>query len=51
MLETKRLIIRKFVAADLEERYPRFGDFVALRDKLDPSRTFGNPHLEQVLGS
>lgn len=38
-------------AADLAERYPRFGDFVALRDKLDPSRTFGNPHLEQVLGS
>ncbi|NYI80052.1 D-arabinono-1,4-lactone oxidase [Nocardioides panzhihuensis] len=38
-------------AADLAERYPRFGDFVALRDKLDPSRIFGNPHLEQVLGS
>ncbi|MFE3997368.1 D-arabinono-1,4-lactone oxidase [Nocardioides sp. YIM B13467] len=38
-------------AADLGERYPRFGDFVALRDKLDPSRTFGNPHLEQILGS
>ncbi|MEU0314820.1 D-arabinono-1,4-lactone oxidase [Nocardioides sp. NPDC006273] len=37
-------------AADLAERYPRFGDFVALRDKLDPSRIFGNPHLEQVLG-
>ncbi|WP_328528283.1 FAD-binding protein [Nocardioides sp. NBC_00368] len=38
-------------AADLAERYPRFGDFVALRDKLDPSRAFGNPYLEQVLGS
>lgn len=38
-------------AADLADRYPRFGDFVALRDKLDPSRIFGNPHLEQVLGS
>lgn len=38
-------------ATDLAERYPRFGDFVALRDKLDPSRTFGNPYLEQVLGS
>ncbi len=31
--------------------YPRFGDFVALRDKLDPDRRFGNPYLQQVLGS
>ncbi len=38
-------------AADLAERYPRFGAVGALRDKLAPSRTFGNPHLEQVLGS
>jgi L-gulonolactone oxidase len=28
-----------------------FGDFVALRDKLDPERRFGNPYLTQVLGS
>ncbi len=31
--------------------YPRFGDFVALRDKLDPERRFGNAYLRQVLGS
>lgn len=37
-------------AADLSERYPRFGDFVALRDRLDPDRVFGNAELERVLG-
>jgi L-gulono-1,4-lactone dehydrogenase len=31
--------------------YPRFGDFLALRDKLDPDRRFGNAYLRQVLGS
>ena len=31
--------------------YPRFGDFVALRDKLDPDRRFGNSYLRKVLGS
>jgi L-gulono-1,4-lactone dehydrogenase len=31
--------------------YPMFGDFVALRDKLDPQRRFGNAYLTQVLGS
>jgi FAD-linked oxidoreductase len=31
--------------------YPRFRDFVALRDKLDPDRRFGNAYLRQVLGS
>lgn len=30
--------------------YPKFADFGALRDKLDPARRFGNPYLEQVLG-
>jgi L-gulono-1,4-lactone dehydrogenase len=38
-------------AASLAETYPRFGDFVALRDKLDPQRVFGNDYLTQVLGS
>jgi FAD-linked oxidoreductase len=37
-------------AAALRERYPRFDDFVALRDRLDPDRIFGNPYLERVLG-
>jgi L-gulono-1,4-lactone dehydrogenase len=31
--------------------YPKFGDFVALRDALDPDRRFGNDYLIQVLGS
>ena len=37
-------------AASLREAYPRFDDFVALRDKLDPQRVFGNDYLAQVLG-
>jgi L-gulono-1,4-lactone dehydrogenase len=31
--------------------YPRFDDFVALRDAVDPERRFGNAYLRQVLGS
>ena len=38
-------------AAELSERYPRFGDFVAARDRLDPDRVFANPYLERVLGA
>jgi L-gulonolactone oxidase len=38
-------------AQSLRPSYPRFDDFVALRDKLDPQRTFGNDYLVQVLGS
>ena len=37
-------------AGYLSGAYPRFADFVALRDRLDPERRFGNPYLEQVLG-
>lgn len=37
-------------AAQLRELYPRFDDFVALRDRLDPDRLFGNRHLERILG-
>jgi FAD-linked oxidoreductase len=37
-------------AAYLHGAYPRFGDFLALRDKLDPARRFGNAYLAQVLG-
>jgi L-gulono-1,4-lactone dehydrogenase len=35
----------------LRSVYPRFADFVALRDDLDPARRFSNPYLDQVLGS
>lgn len=37
-------------AAALRERYPRFVDFTALRDRLDPQRAFRNPYLQRVLG-
>lgn len=37
-------------ASALRERYPRFDDFIALRDRLDPERLFANPYLERVLG-
>ena len=37
-------------AASLAETYPCFDDFVALRDRLDPHRVFGNAYLETVLG-
>ncbi|WP_295572738.1 D-arabinono-1,4-lactone oxidase [uncultured Microbacterium sp.] len=37
-------------AAALRERYPRFDDFVALRDRLDPDRLFRNAYLSRVLG-
>ncbi|MER6828552.1 D-arabinono-1,4-lactone oxidase [Streptosporangium sp. NPDC000563] len=30
--------------------YPRFGDFLAVRDALDPGRVFSNDHLDTVLG-
>ncbi|WP_286931101.1 MULTISPECIES: D-arabinono-1,4-lactone oxidase [Aeromicrobium] len=30
--------------------YPRFDDFVAVRDRLDPERKFTNAYLRQVLG-
>ncbi|WP_328928074.1 FAD-binding protein [Streptomyces sp. NBC_00190] len=30
--------------------YPRFAEFTALRDRLDPDRVFGNDYLRRVLG-
>jgi FAD-linked oxidoreductase len=37
-------------AAGLAPAYPRFDDFVALRDRVDPDRLFTNTYLERVLG-
>lgn len=37
-------------AADLKPAYPKFGEFVKLRDRLDPSGVFANPYLDRVLG-
>ena len=37
-------------AADLAPAYPRWKDALAVRDRLDPERVFGNAYLERVLG-
>lgn len=34
----------------LAEVYPRFEDFLAMRDRLDPDRVFSNGYLRRVLG-
>ncbi|MET4157564.1 D-arabinono-1,4-lactone oxidase [Agromyces sp. PvR057] len=34
----------------LREKYPRFDDFLAVRDELDPEGVFRNPYLDRVLG-
>ncbi|WP_395242568.1 D-arabinono-1,4-lactone oxidase [Agromyces sp. MMS24-K17] len=36
---------------DLREAYPRFDDFLRVRDELDPAGVFQNPYLERVLGT
>ena len=38
-------------AESLRAAYPRFDDFLAVRDRLDPQRMFGNAYLERVLGA
>ncbi|WP_432114287.1 D-arabinono-1,4-lactone oxidase [Streptomyces sp. S1] len=37
-------------AAYFSEVYPRFAEFTALRDRLDPDRLFANDHLRRILG-
>lgn len=37
-------------ADDLAKLYPRYDEFLALRDELDPDRVFTNPYLRRVLG-
>lgn len=37
-------------ASSLRDQYPRFDDFLAVRDRLDPDRAFANPYLDRVLG-
>ncbi|MEV2277255.1 D-arabinono-1,4-lactone oxidase [Nocardiopsis sp. NPDC049922] len=36
--------------AYLEEVYPRMGDALAVRDRVDPHRRFGNAYLDRVFG-
>lgn len=38
-------------AQSLRELYPRFDDFLAVRDELDPERVFANEYLRRVLGA
>jgi L-gulono-1,4-lactone dehydrogenase len=38
-------------AGRLAGLYPRFADFLRVRDETDPERRFANPYLEQVLGA
>ena len=42
--------LHNLTAAELTSRYPHFKDFLAVRDRLDPSRTFENPYTRQVFG-
>jgi len=42
--------LHPLAAADLEPRYPRFADAVALRARLDPHGRFANSYLDRVLG-
>ena len=37
-------------AATLRPRYPLWDPFIAVRERLDPTRVFGNVYLERVLG-
>lgn len=42
--------LHSLTAVDLEQLYPRFGDFIGVRDRLDPDRRFANDYLRRVLG-
>jgi L-gulonolactone oxidase len=37
-------------ASSLRTAYPRFDDFVAARDRLDPARVFANDYTRQIFG-
>jgi L-gulonolactone oxidase len=37
-------------AEDLRPAYPRFDDFLAVRDRLDPDRVYANAYTRSVLG-
>jgi L-gulono-1,4-lactone dehydrogenase len=38
-------------AEDLAPAYPKFAEFAAVRDRLDPDRLFANDYLNRVLGA
>jgi L-gulonolactone oxidase len=35
---------------ELSKLYPRWNEFIAAREKIDPHRTFANAYTEQVFG-
>lgn len=37
-------------ATELAGLYPRWDEFIAMRDRMDPERTFMNDHLRRILG-
>jgi len=37
-------------AESLRSRYPRFDEFIAVRDSVDPHGSFANDYLDRVLG-
>jgi L-gulonolactone oxidase len=37
-------------AAQLEQRYPEWGTFQAIRERLDPDGVFANDYTRRVLG-
>ncbi len=43
--------LHRRTAADLAPAYPRWEEFTALRDRLDPDRLFTNDYLDRVLGA
>ena len=38
-------------ADSLRATYPKFDEFLAVRNRLDPDRVFANPYLDRVLGA
>ncbi|HZJ07455.1 MAG TPA: D-arabinono-1,4-lactone oxidase [Nocardioidaceae bacterium] len=38
-------------AEDLAPSYAHWGDFLRVRDRVDPGRLFTNPYLDRVLGA
>lgn len=42
--------LHTLAADDLAPLYPRFDEFLALRERLDPNRVFDNVYLRRVLG-
>lgn len=37
-------------AGELSALYPRWNEFISMRNRMDPGRTFANPHMSRILG-